>query len=159
MVLLVLEEAAEVLWEGAMTNEEKKAILMRYIGTERRIARLLDEKKRWEEKAEAISPVYSDMPKAGGCDKIQNAVCQIVDLEQDLNREIDAQVDLRRRIEAAVNQLEDEKLRDIVRYKYIDGMTWEQVSESIGLDERWVRRLHTRAIRKLTLESPPLSVI
>lgn len=99
------------------------------------------------------------MPKAGGCDKIQNAVCQIVDLEQDINREIDAQVDLRRRIEAAVKQMDDEKLRDIVRYKYIDGMTWEQVSESMGLDERWVKRLHVRAIRKLTLESPLLSVI
>ena len=142
-----------------MTNEEKKAILKQYIGLEKRIARLLDEKKKWKEKAEAISPVYSDMPKAGGCDKIQNAVCQIVDLEQDINREIDAQVDLRRRIEAAVKQMDDEKLRDIVRYKYIDGMTWEQVSESMGLDERWVKRLHVRAIQKLTLESPLLSVI
>ena len=142
-----------------MTNEEKKAILKQYIGLEKRIARLLDEKKKWKEKAEAISPVYSDMPKAGGCDKIQNAVCQIVDLEQDINREIDAQVDLRRRIEAAVKQMDDEKLRDIVRYKYIDGMTWEQVSESMELDERWVKRLHVRAIRKLTLESPLLSVI
>ena len=142
-----------------MTNEEKKAILKQYIGLEKRIARLLDEKKKWKEKAEAISPVYSDMPKAGGCDKIQNAVCQIVDLEQDINREIDAQVDLRRRIEAAVKQMDDEKLRDIVRYKYIDGMTWERVSESMGLDERWVKRLHVRAILKLTLESPLLSVI
>lgn len=145
--------------EKTMTNEEKKAILKQYIRLEKRIARMLDEKKKWEEKAEAISPVYSDMPKAGGCDKIQNAVCQIVDLEQDINREIDSQVDLRRRIEAAVKQIDDEKLRDIVRYKYIDGMTWEQVSESMELDERWVKRLHVRAIQKLTLESPLLSVI
>lgn len=151
MVLLVLGEAAEVLWEGAMTNEEKKAILMRYIGTERRIARLLDEKKRWEEKAEAISPVYSDMPKAGGCDKIQNAVCQIVDLEQDINREIDAQVDLRRRIEDAVADIEDERLRDIIRYRYIDGLTWERIAVEMELTYQWVCKLHGDALKEICL--------
>ena len=142
-----------------MTNEEKKAILKQYIGLEKRIARLLDEKKKWKEKAEAISPVYSDMPKAGGCDKIQNAVCQIVDLEQDINREIDAQVDLRRQIEAAVKQMDDEKLRDIVRYKYIDGMTWEQIAVKMNYDYRWTLRLHGRALTRLTIESHIKSMI
>ena len=48
-----------------MTNEEKKAILKQYIGLEKRIARMLDEKKKWKEKAEAISPVYSGYAESG----------------------------------------------------------------------------------------------
>lgn len=138
-----------------MTIEEKKAVLMRYQHLERRIARMVDEKRRWQEKATAMSPVYSDMPKSRGPDKIQNAVCRIIELENDINREIDAQIDLRRQIESAVNNLEDDRLRDIVRRRYIDGITWDDISKELSLDERWVRRLNARAIRELTLESPP----
>lgn len=134
-----------------MTNEEKKAILKQYIGLEKRIARLLDEKKKWKEKAEAISPVYSDMPKAGGCDKIQNAVCQIVDLEQDINREIDAQIDLCRRIEAAVKQMDDEKLRDVMMYRYIDGLKLEEIAIEMSYSYMQIYRLHKKAISEIML--------
>ena len=134
-----------------MTNEEKKAILKQYIGLEKRIARLLDEKKKWKEKAEAISPVYSDMPKAGGCDKIQNAVCQIVDLEQDINREIDAQIDLCRRIEAAVKQIDDEKLRDVMMYRYIDGLKLEEIAIEMSYSYMQIYRLHKKAISEIML--------
>ena len=134
-----------------MTNEEKKAILKQYIGLEKRIARLLDEKKKWKEKAEAISPVYSDMPKAGGCDKIQNAVCQIVDLEQDINREIDAQIDLRRRIKAAVKQMDDEKLRDVMMYRYIDGLKLEEIAIEMSYSYMHIYRLHKKAISEIML--------
>jgi DNA-directed RNA polymerase specialized sigma subunit len=146
-----LAKAAAVLREGTMTNEEKKAILKQYIGLEKRIARLLDEKKKWKEKAEAISPVYSDMPKAGGCDKIQNAVCQIVDLEQDINREIDAQIDLRRRIEAAVKQMDDEKLRDVMMYRYIDGLKLEEIAIEMSYSYMQIYRLHKKAISEIML--------
>ena len=134
-----------------MTNEEKKAILKQYIRLEKRIARLLDEKKKWKEKAEAISPVYSDMPKAGGCDKIQNAVCQIVDLEQDINREIDAQIDLRRRIKAAVKQMDDEKLRDVMMYRYIDGLKPEEIAIEMSYSYMQIYRLHKKAISEIML--------
>ena len=128
-----------------MTNEEKKAILKQYIGLEKRIARMLDEKKKWKEKAEAISPVYSDMPKAGGCDKIQNAVCQIVDLE------IDAQIDLRRRIKAAVKQMDDEKLRDVMMYRYIDGLKLEEIAIEMSYSYMQIYRLHKKAISEIML--------
>ena len=54
----------------AVTNAEKKAILLEYQAIERRINRLLDEKRGWMEKATAVNPVLSDMPKGCGTDKI-----------------------------------------------------------------------------------------
>lgn len=134
-----------------MTIADKKAMLKRYIGLEKRIARLIDEKKRWEEKATAISPIYSDMPKTAGCDKLQNAVCRIVELEQDIDLEIDAQVDLRRRIETAVADIKDERLRDIIRYRYIDGFTWERIAVEMELTYQWVYKLHGDALKEICL--------
>ena len=94
-----------------MTNAEKKAVLLEYQAIERRIKRLQVEKQGWMEKATAVSPNLSDMPKGGGTDKIQNAVCRIADIEADINREIDRQIDLRERIEAAIRADPDGRLR------------------------------------------------
>ena len=91
------------------------------------------------------------MPNAGGCYKIQNAVCQIVDLEQDINREIDAQIDLRRRIEAAVKQMDDEKLRDVMMYRYIDGLKLEEIAIEMSYSYMQIYRLHKKAISEIML--------
>ena len=130
-----------------MTNGEKKAILLEYRAIERRINRLIDEKAAWNAKATATTSSFSDMPRSGGgSDKIQTTV-------EKLDHEIDALVDLRNRIETAVEKLEDGRLRDVMRYRYIDGMKWEQIAVVMRLDYRWVLRLHGRALCKLTIES------
>lgn len=137
-----------------VTNGEKKAILLEYRAIERRINRLIDEKAAWNAKATATTSSFSDMPRSGGgSDKIQTTVEKIIEIEEKLDHEIDALVDLRNRIEAAVEKLEDGRLRDVMRYRYIDGMKWEQIAAIMRLDYRWVLRLHGRALCKLTIES------
>ena len=133
----------------AVTNAEKKAILLKYQAIERRIKRLLDEKRGWMEKATAVNPVLSDMPKCGGTDKIQNAVCRIADIEADINRQIDRQIDLRERIETAICAIPDGRLRDLMRYRYIDGLTWEQIAVTMNFSYQWVCKLHGDALRKI----------
>lgn len=133
----------------AVTNAEKKVILLEYQAIERRIKRLLDEKRGWMEKATAVTPVLSDMPKGGGADKIQNAVCRIADIEADINRKIDRQIDLRARIETAICAIPDGRLRDLMRYRYIDGLTWEQIAVTMNFSYQWVCKLHGDALRKI----------
>ena len=38
--------------------------------------------------------------------------------------------------------IDDLKDREIMRRRYLLGEKWRQVAESVGLDERWVRRIH-----------------
>ena len=139
-----------------MTIEEKKVLLQEYRKLDGRINRALDEKRRWEELAVRISPVYSDMPRGGGNgDKLTEAVQRIVDLEAEIDRDIDRLVDLRQWIERNIDAVEDTRLRDILRRRYVDGDRIEKIAVDMMLDYRWVRRLLTRALRDLTLESPP----
>ena len=135
----------------AVTNAEKKAILLKYQAIERRINRLLDEKRGWMEKATAVNPVLSDMPKGGGADKIQNAVCRIADIEADINREIDRQIDLRERIETAICAIPDGRLRDLMRYRYIDGLTWEQIAVEMHYSYVHICRMHGQALAVIML--------
>lgn len=135
----------------AVTNAEKKAILLEYQAIERRIKRLQSEKQGWLEKATAVSPNLSDMPKSGGTDKIQNAVCRIADIEQKINRDIDRQIDLRERIEAAICAIPDGRLRDLMRYRYIDGMTWEQIAVEMHYSYVHICRMHGQALAQIML--------
>lgn len=135
----------------AVTNAEKKAILLKYQAIERRINRLQAEKQGWMEKATAVTPVLSDMPKGGGADKIQNAVCRIADIEADINREIDRQIDLRERIEAAICAIPDGRLRDLMRYRYIDGLTWEQIAVEMHYSYVHICRMHGQALAVIML--------
>ena len=96
------------------------------------------------------------MPRGGGNgDKLTEAVQRIVDLEAEIDRDIDRLVDLRQWIERNIDAVEDTRLRDILRRRYVDGDRIEKIAVDMMLDYRWVRRLLTRALRNLTLESPP----
>lgn len=135
-----------------MTNGEKKAILLEYRAIERRINRLIDEKASWNAKSTATTSSFSDMPRSGGgSDKIQTTVEKIIEIEEKLDHEIDALVDLRNRIEAAVEKLEDGRLRDVMRYRYIDGMKWEQIAVEMHYSYMQVCRLHGKALLEIML--------
>lgn len=135
-----------------MTNGEKKSILLEYRAIERRINRLIDEKATWNAKATATTSSFSDMPRSGGgSDKIQTTVEKIIEIEEKLDHEIDALVDLRNRIEAAVEKLEDGRLRDVMRYRYIDGMKWEQIAVEMHYSYMQVCRLHGKALLEIML--------
>ena len=135
-----------------MTNGEKKAILLEYRSIERRINRLIDEKAAWNTKATATTSSFSDMPRSGGgSDKIQTTVEKIIEIEEKLDHEIDALADLRNRIEAAVERLEDGRLRDVMRYRYIDGMKWEQIAVEMHYSYMQVCRFHGRALLEIML--------
>ena len=135
-----------------MTNGEKKAILSEYRAIERRINRLIDEKAAWNAKAMATTSSFSDIPRSGGgADKIQTTVEKIIEIEEKLDHEIDAMADLRNRIEAAVEKLEDGRLRDVMRYRYIDGMKWEQIAVEMHYSYMQVCRFHGRALLEIML--------
>lgn len=135
-----------------VTNGEKKSILLEYRAIERRINRLIDEKAAWNAKATATTSSFSDMPRSGGgSDKIQTTVEKIIEIEEKLDHEIDALVDLRNRIEAAVEKLEDGRLRDVMRYRYIDGMKWEQIAVEMHYSYMQVCRLHGKALLEIML--------
>ena len=41
-------------------------------------------------------------------------------------------------------------MREIMRMRYIDLMRWKDISECLDLEQRWVLRLHKRALDTLT---------
>lgn len=136
-------------------NQAKKDYLLQYRQMERKIRLLEEEKAQLLALATKITPSYSAGPKgtASG-DRTASAVEKLADCEERINQAIDLAVDLREDIGRAIDTVPEERLRELLRRKYLLGQKWEQVAYEMGLEFRWVRRLHGKALSILTLESP-----
>ncbi len=130
-----------------MTNSEKKAFLRRYGDNEREIKRLEDELTRWESRAEKVTASYSLAPAHGADgDKVQVAVDNIAEVRAMLYDRLTDATELRRSIQAAIDTVEDARLRNLLEYRYIDGLTWDKVAVAMYLDRKWVITLHGSAL-------------
>ena len=135
-----------------MTNDEKKAWLSQYRRLDARIERLLAEERAWRDKAARVSAPAGGMPRGPGTsDPVGNLAVKLADLQADINRDIDRLVDLRRDIEKAVTALPDAVLADLLRRRYIDGQSLEDIADAMHYAPRHVVRLHAKALGALVV--------
>ena len=134
-------------------NEQKIRYLSRYRRLNERIDRLLEEQRRWRERALKITPTLSQAP--GGSESgspVERPMDKVLEIEEEINREIDELQTVRQEIRAALNQLEDENLKLLMEYRYIDGLTWEQIAVEMHYGFQWVCKLHGRALATIILK-------
>ena len=133
-----------------MTNQEKKAYLGRYRDNEREIRRPEEEILRWESLSRKTT---TTMGAAGGGsngeDKLQAAVEKIVRWQNRLTLQLAERVRLREEIEAAIGTVEDERLRLLLRYRYIDGLTFERIAVELNYSWRQICNLHGKALNEV----------
>ena len=133
-------------------NELKIRYLSRYRRLNQRIDRLLEEQSRWRERALKITPTLSQAPGGGGSGSpIERPMDKVLEIDIEINREIDEMQIARKEIRDTLNQLEDENLKLLMEYRYIDGLTWEQIAEKMDYSRQWVTSLHGTALLKIEL--------
>ena len=133
-------------------NELKIRYLSRYRRVSKRIDRLLEEQSRWREMALKITPVLSQTPGGGESGSpIERPLDKVLEIDVEINREIDELQTVRQEIHAALNQLEDESLKLLMEYRYIDGLTWEQIAVKMNYSYMQICRLHGKALRTIML--------
>lgn len=139
-----------------MTTEEVKTWLRSYRYLKNEVERLEEELAEWRSKAEKMTRELSGMPSgSGGGDKVPACVEKIWELEREFNTKLSDMVEQRQAIERAIESLPN-KQKQLMRYRYIDGMKWEKVAVEMNMEYRWVLRIHGRALQeicKLTMES------
>lgn len=139
-----------------MTTEEVKTWLRSYRYLKNEVERLEEELAEWRSKAEKMTRELSGMPSgSGGGDKVPACVEKIWELERKLSAKLSDMVEQRQAIERAIEALPD-KQKQLMHYRYIDGMKWEKVAVEMNMEYRWVLRIHGRALQeicKLTMES------
>ena len=137
-----------------MINCEKKAFLRRYSDNEREIKRLEEEITRWESRAEKITASYSLAPAHGNeGDKVQVAVDNIAEVKAMLYDRLTDATELRRSIQAAIDTVEDGRLRNLLAYRYIDGQRWEEVAVNMGVSWQHIHRMHADSLHVIECDT------
>lgn len=93
------------------------------------------------------SPKLDGMPHAqgGSGDPIGATIARIdVLAAQIVAREAERNI-----IEMAIASLKDSKERMVLRHRYMDGMTWEEIGSIMSYSEGRVRQLHGEALKEL----------
>lgn len=135
-----------------MTNQEKKEYLQKYQAAVVKADRLDNEIKKWRSTAERTTTTIRLVPAGGGGgDRLQNAVEQIDSLTRELAEKRIETVRLRRDIEDVISTVEDERLQGLLRFRYIDGMTWEAIAVAMDYSWRQVIRLHGDALQAVKM--------
>lgn len=133
-------------------NQKKIEYLSRYRKLGKRIEQLSTERAMWLSRACKTTQTISDMPKAkNGAQGDSGEVAQYIEIGEEITRELRNLHRLRREIRTVIAALEDDILQTLMLYRYIDGMTFEEIAVKMNYSYVHVCRLHGQALSKIML--------
>lgn len=74
-------------------------------------------------------------------------LCDIIEMEQKIHRELCELVVLKKRISEALEKVSDRDERLLLTYRYLNNNTWEEISSRLNISNRTVHRIHASALQ------------
>ena len=120
------------------------------------VDRMIDSKlrqvERLRDEAGRTTLLLSDMPRGSGSrNHLEDVITKIVDLENEINRDIDRLVDLKTAARTAINAIQEPEYRLILELRYLCYKTWPEIAETMGYCESNIYRLHGFALNSFVV--------
>lgn len=133
-----------------MITTDVKEFLMRYRNANREINAKLDEILKLRELSVKTTAVL-------GGDKVQTSVgnttekivAEIVDLENEVGEAVDGLREIKHEVENVIEAVPAESQRAVLKLRYINCETWEEIAEDLDYTYRHVLRLHNMALKAM----------
>lgn len=94
---------------------------------------------------------YSDMPKAHNGVDLSDYMVQLERLTDYLFEKYKKCIGIETDIYRRLDQMTDQTEREVLRCRYVDEMTWEQIADHMMYSRRNVTRIHGRALQHFPL--------
>lgn len=111
--------------------------------------------------ATKCTSTISGMPRNPnrGSSRMADAIVKIIDLEEEINRDIDALVDLKREIMSTIKSVSNTEYQTILEKRYLCFISWEQIAVDMNYSMQYAFRMHDRALKEIDriLQSGELS--
>ena len=130
----------------------KKEELKNYIETKREIEIIKDKIEYLEENKTSIkSMIIDDMPKGSNTenDRLGELLGKIEELLNIYNEKQIRLIKQKKKIEDAIDKLEEATDRKIMRLKYIDGYTWERICVVLNYSWNGIHKKHRKILEKI----------
>ena len=128
-----------------MTN---KAYLSQARHLDTRIKSKLQQVDSLNELATNCSLILTGMPRnpSASNSRMAEAITKIVDLQNEINRDIDKLVELKREIMGVIKAVQNPDFQTILEKRYLCFLSWEKIAVDMDYDLRYVHKLHTQAL-------------
>ena len=103
--------------------------------------------------ATKVSYTLSDMPKSPnrGISRLEDTIVKIIDLQEEINRDIDRLVDLKKEIANAIFSLEDKEEQTVLEKRYLCFNSWEQIAVDMNYSIQYCFNIHRNALGKISI--------
>ena len=133
-------------------NEKKKEYLKQY-------GKALRQEKRIEEELERLkldrmlpgALAADGMPKSSSLSDLSDYMAKIDELEGKLIRQRRKKVQIRTEIRERIEELDNEKEKDVLTKRYIDCEGWNRICDETGYKWTQVHRNHSEALKKFKM--------
>ena len=128
-----------------------KEYLSQAFHIDQRINSKLEQVMKLRETSTKATATLSDMPRSDSPNvhRMEDTICKIIDLENEINHDIDRLVDLKREARDVIGQLSDPDQQLILELRYLCYKTWEEIADELGYCPSNIYRLHGRALEIL----------
>lgn len=82
-----------------------------------------------------------------------DTVDKIIDLENEINKDIDNLINKKKNIDDFVKNVLSGTEYSIIQMRYFEELKWEEIAIKLNYDYSWVLRLHGKALQKLNKEA------
>ena len=93
----------------------------------------------------------SDMPRNPnkGTSSMEDTIIKIIDLQEEINRDIDNLVDLKREIMEVIKKVESVEYQTILENRYLSFMSWEKIAVEMKYSIQQIYRLRDKAQKEV----------
>lgn len=130
-----------------------KAYLAQAYRIDQRINSKLEQLSSLRELSTKATTTFSDVPPSGtrNVHRMEDVICKIVTLEDEINAEIDRLVDLKRDIHAVIGEVRSPEYQTLLELRYLCFKTWEQIAVLMNYSTKYLFELHARALRSISV--------
>lgn len=129
-------------------NDRKKEYLKSYRKHVRRIHRINAEieELRMMKMCPSMKPDDGMPHGSGGQGDLSGYAGDLDEMIQELIKERYLRIKTYQQIIRQIKRLKSENEKDVLFYRYIKGMEWYEIAEMMGYSERWIHKLHGKAL-------------
>ena len=122
-------------------------------GLNQRIESKLGQIEELHDLATKATVTYSDMPRNPnkGHSRLEDAVIKIIELENEINKDMVELVELKKDIIRRIKAVESTELQTVLELRYLSYMRWEEIAIELGYGIDNVFRLHRNALDEIKI--------
>lgn len=83
--------------------------------------------------------------------QLSGLVAKMVDLENEINKEIDKLYSIKKDIMHSINLIDNKDYQVLLNLRYLNFLTWEEIAAKMSYSISWVFKIHTRALMQIAI--------